>query len=80
MSREHDDVPDVEILCGVRARELRFGTVPEAKLSFEGEPGVSSSTRTERGNLPDRVEPQVTYRNVTVRWRARARIIHPSEL
>jgi hypothetical protein len=71
--------PDVEIRCGVRARELRFGLVPEAKVWFEGEPGVSSSIDAERENLPEWVEPEVTYRNVAVRWCARARIVHPSD-
>ncbi len=71
--------PDVEILCGVRARELRFGFVPETEVWFEGEPGVSSCVHAERENLPERLEPEVTYRNVAVRWCARARIVHPSD-
>jgi hypothetical protein len=31
--------------------------------------------RVERENLPDEVQPGVNYETVTVRWRARARII-----
>jgi hypothetical protein len=38
-----------------------------------GEPAVGGS-QTERENLPERVEPGVTYRDVTVRWRAAARL------
>ena len=30
-------------------------------------------------NLPEQVEPEVTYRDVAVRWRARSRIVHPAD-
>ncbi|HKG04576.1 MAG TPA: hypothetical protein VKB03_15485 [Conexibacter sp.] len=74
-----EELPDVDVSTSVRARELRFGIVPETKVSFEGEPAVRSSSRTERENLPDEVEPGVTYRDIGVRWRARARIVHPTD-
>jgi hypothetical protein len=75
-----DDEPgDVEVFTGVRAKELRFGIVPETKVTFEGEPAERSVSRTERENLPEEVEPGETYRNVTVRWTARSRIVHPSD-
>jgi hypothetical protein len=63
----------------VRARELRFETVPETKVWFTGEPGQRSSSETERENLPAEVKPGETYRDVRVRWRARARIDHPTD-
>lgn len=74
-----EEVADVEIFTSVRAKELRFGRVPETKVSFEGEPAERSSSRTERENLPDEVEPGVDYRNVEVRWQARSRIVHPAD-
>ena len=74
-----DEAADVEIFTGVRAEELRFGAVPETKVRFEGEPAERSSSRTERENLPEEVEPGVTYRDVKVRWQARSRILHPSD-
>lgn len=74
-----DEIPDVDVSISVRARELRFGIVPETKVSFEGEPAVRSSSRTERENLPDEVEPGVTYRDIGMRWQARARIVHPTD-
>jgi hypothetical protein len=74
-----EEVADVELFTAVRADELRFGRVPETKLSFEGEPAERSSSKTERENLPDEVEAGVTYRDVTVRWQARSRIVHPSD-
>ncbi len=41
---------------------------------IEGEGG----SHTERENLPDEVEPRVTYRDVRVRWRAGAKLKAPS--
>ena len=75
-----DDEPgDVEVFTGVRARRLRFGVVPETSVTFDGEPAQRSSTKSERENLPEEVEPGVTYRDATVRWQARARIVHPAD-
>jgi len=70
---------DVEVSTGLRAGELRFGIVPDTKVWFEGEPAERSSSETERENLPKRVEPGETYRDVRVRWRARSRIVHPTD-
>ena len=70
---------DVEVFTSVRADELRFESVPKTDVSFEGEPAERSSSKTERDNLPDEVEAGVTYRDIGVRWRARSRIVHPSD-
>jgi hypothetical protein len=74
-----DEVPDVEISTSARARAVRFGIVPQTSVWFDGEPGVRSSSRSERENLPDEIEPGVTYRDIRVRWRAAARIVHPTD-
>jgi hypothetical protein len=74
-----EEVPDVEISTSARARAVRFGIVPETKVWFDGEPGVRSSSVSERENLPDELEPGVTYRDIRVRWRAAARIVHPTD-
>jgi hypothetical protein len=65
--------PDIEIGAVVKARKLRFQTVPETEVRAGGRPGAGGSN-TERENLPEQVEPGVTYRDVTVRWRAAARL------
>jgi hypothetical protein len=70
---------DVDVHTSVHARELRFETVPEVKVWFEGEPAERSSSEVVRENLPDEVEPGVTYRNARVGWRARSRIVHPTD-
>lgn len=71
--------PDIDITTNVRAKELRFGILPEVKVRFEGEPGQESAIWSDRGNLPDEVEPGATYRDVEVDWSAAARIVHPAD-
>ncbi len=69
--------PDVEIGAVVRAKRLRFKRVPDTEVSFHGDPPPESGSGSERENLPDEVEPGVTYRDVRVAWRAAARIEPP---
>jgi hypothetical protein len=77
--------PDIEIGAAVRARRLRFRRKPEVDVEIEGRTHIHSDERiedvelesdshSERRNLPDEVEPGVTYRDVKVRWGAAARI------
>ena len=66
--------PDIEIGAVVKAKRLRFHKKPETEIRFEGEPGVDSVSGSERENLPETVEPGVTYRDVRVRWRAAAKL------
>ena len=61
---------DIEIGATVKAKKLRFKQVPETDVKFSD----GSRPRSERKNLPDKVEPGVTYRDVRVAWRAGARI------
>jgi hypothetical protein len=58
----------------VKAKRLRFKRVPETEVEFGGEPEHDSESGSERKNLPEEVEPDVTYRDVEVRWRAAAKI------
>ena len=62
---------DIEIGAVAKAKKLRFESKPETKLEFP-DSAPTSGSHTERKNLPDEVEPGVTYRDVEVRWRARA--------
>jgi hypothetical protein len=61
----------------VRAKRLRFKRKPQTKVEFHGEPEPESDSHAERENLPDEVEPGVTYRDVRVRWRAGAKLRSP---
>jgi hypothetical protein len=62
--------PDVEIAALVRAEELRFECKPEVVVR-------AAEVVSERENLPDEVEPGVTYRDIAVSWRAAARLSDP---
>lgn len=85
MARKGDpdriDRPDVEIGASVKAKRLRFRERPETDVELRGEvaePGrheeLETTSGSERHNLPNEVEPGVTYEDVSVRWRAAARI------
>ena len=61
-----DREPDVVIRARVHADELRFETQPEVDVRLTGCAILDTIRVTERINLPDPVEPGVTYRDVTV--------------
>ena len=78
------DDPDVEIGASVKARRLRFRKEPKTKVELHGEArtpeghtDLRTSSGSERENLPEEVEPGVTYRDVRVRWQASARLEDP---
>jgi hypothetical protein len=86
-----DRPPDVEIGASAKARKLRFRRKPKTRVEFESRTRVRSDDRIEdievesesgskRRNLPDEVEPGVTYRDVEVGWAARARLRMPERL
>jgi len=75
---------DVEIGASVKAKRLRFREKPKTNVELHGEvhvpegPGeLQTTSGSERRNLPEEVEPGVTYRDVQVRWRAAARLDEP---
>jgi len=80
--------PDIEIGAAAKARRLRFRRKPETEVEFEGRTRVRSDERiedielesdsqSERRNLPEEVEPGVTYHDVEVGWVAGARAVMP---
>lgn len=82
--------PDIEIGAQATARKLRFRRKPKTRVEFEGktrirsddrieEVEIESDSQSERRNLPDEVEPGVTYRDVEVGWAAEARAVMPEE-
>ena len=77
MTSSTDRPFDVEIGAAVRARRVRFGRVPETDVELRGRLGDGSGSQTTRENVPEEIEPGVTYRDVRVRWRAGARVIDP---
>jgi hypothetical protein len=75
---------DVEIGASVKAKRLRFRQKPKTHVELHGElhepeghGELQTASGSERENLPEEVEPGVTYRDVRVRWRAAARLGEP---
>jgi hypothetical protein len=66
---DHPELPDIEIGARVKAKSMRFKHVPHTETRKTGE----WETRSERKNLPDEVEPGVTYRDVEITWHTEAR-------
>ena len=64
--------PDVLIRARATIREVRFTSRPRASVRTLGCAGIDSVVVTERVNLPDPVEPGVTYRDVRVGVEIRA--------
>jgi hypothetical protein len=64
---------DVEIGARASARRVRFTETPDTEVRFRGR-SDSSESRTARENLPEEVEPGVTYRDVRIAWRAGAHV------
>ena len=62
--------PDIAILTNVRARELRFEEVGKVSItvsgSVNGQPAATVS-KSDRKNLPEQVQPYVTYRDIGIR-------------
>jgi hypothetical protein len=69
--------PDVEIAVTVHADELRFECVPEVSVRAYANEPASAELTSQRRNLPDEVEPGVTYRDIEVVWRVAARLDDP---
>lgn len=90
MARKGDpdrvEQPDVEIGASVKAKSLRFRERPRTDVELHGElvepdrrDELETASGSERRNLPEEVQPGVTYRDVSVRWRAAARIKEDDE-
>ncbi len=78
---------DVEIGASVKAKRLRFREKPKTRVELHGElhepkgdGELETASGSERQNLPDEVEPGITYRDVRVHWRAAARLGEPGSL
>jgi hypothetical protein len=62
--------PDVELTAEVKSRWLRFERVPETEVRFPGYTEGESVSGTERENLPEEVQKDVTYRDSQIRLRS----------
>jgi hypothetical protein len=48
---------DIEFIASLEADELRFDEPPETAVRFFGEPGHESTSRSDRTNLPEKLNP-----------------------
>jgi hypothetical protein len=71
--------PDLDVFTSVKAKELKFGRVPEKKVRYEGNPDHETEVEVERENIPEEPEAGVTYRDVKVSWSVAQRIVHPTD-
>jgi hypothetical protein len=67
-------VADIEVGAVAKMKAIRFEKVPETEVSFPDSDQERSGSHTERENLPDEIEPGVTYRDAKIRWRGSASI------
>ena len=70
---------DVKVFTSVRADELRFESVPNKECLVRGRARREVELEDRTGQPADEVEAGVAYRDIGVRWRARSRIVHPSD-
>jgi hypothetical protein len=61
--------PDLSITARVTADSLRFEKVPNPRVEFTGQPRRETVWKSERENLPEQVQPGVTYRNIGITLR-----------
>ena len=61
--------PDLSITARVTADSLRFERVPNPKVEFPGKPRRETVWESERQNLPQQVQPGVTYRAIGITLR-----------
>jgi hypothetical protein len=86
MRRNHPDHishPIIDIQISAAANVVRFEETPEAHVKFLDEavdkttvdkPEVEAGSADERVNIPEQIEPGITYHDVRVRWHAAAKI------
>jgi hypothetical protein len=68
-TEESSAEPDLSITARVTADSLRFEKVPDPKVEFTGKPRRDTVWKSERENLPQQVQPGVTYRNIGITLR-----------
>ena len=66
---ESETQADLSITARVTADSLRFEKVPDPKVEFTGRPRRETVWQSERENLPQQVQPGVTYRNIGITLR-----------
>jgi hypothetical protein len=66
--------PDVEMSAAARVGELRLECQPHVSVVVHSNVEAEAESISRRENLPDRLEPGVTYRDGAVHVRVAARL------
>lgn len=69
-----EETADLVIIANVTAKELKFEVVPNPDVKFTGKPESKTLWKAERQNLPEQVQPGVTYRNIGIRLKIVSRL------
>lgn len=69
-----EETADLVIIANVTARELTFEVVPTPTVTFSGNKERKTLWEAERTNLPEQVQPGVTYRNIGIRLKIVSRL------
>lgn len=68
-----DGKDDVLLIVRLTAKELKFETIPNTTVVFPGTHKRATAWLTERQNLPEKLEPGVTYRDIGIKLRIASR-------
>jgi hypothetical protein len=69
-----EEKPEADVEFTGEAVDRTDEVHPEVEAPKFEAPEVEAGSKTERENLPEEVEPGVTYRDVRVRWHAAAKV------
>ena len=73
-------IPDFDLSISTRMQSVRFDVVPEVDVRWEGTGDHRGQTWEERENLPEQLEPGVTYEDAVVRWYASGHVGDQAEI
>lgn len=68
------EAADIAIIANITAEELRFEATANSSVEFIDKAKNQTIWQVERFNLPDKLEPGVTYRNIGIRLKITSRL------
>src|SRR5205085_3541608 len=77
---DQDNGDDIFFLVKLTAKELKMDVVPNSTVTFPGTKPRTTAWLTQRSNLPDKLEPGVTYRDIGITLRISSRFENIDEI
>ena len=68
------EAADIAIIANITAKELRIDASANSSVEFLDKAKNHTIWQVERFNLPDKLEPGVTYRNIGIRLKITSRL------